>query len=235
MPQVETNENMYYSVDVGPVHFIAFSTEHYFSLEDVFVEIQYNWFIADLEKANKNRDKVPWIIMYGHRPLYCSNANEPPYPPKARGAADPAPDPECTEEAQWLREGMDFFGYRAFGIEKLMYQYGVDLYIAGHMHSYERTFPVYNNAVMNGTQSAYQNPRATVHIITGSAGCDEGIEKYLPTGLGPWSAFRSSTYGYGHLTVHNTTHLHWEQLLDASGQVLDEFWLEQQTHKPFHL
>ena len=48
MPMVDENENMYYSIDVGPIHFIAFSTEHYFSLEDPFVGIQYEWFLNDL-------------------------------------------------------------------------------------------------------------------------------------------------------------------------------------------
>ena len=29
--------------------------------------------MADLAAANQKRDKVPWVIAYGHRPMYCSN------------------------------------------------------------------------------------------------------------------------------------------------------------------
>ena len=34
---------------------------------------QIEWLINDLEKANKNRNKIPWIIVYGHRPMYDKN------------------------------------------------------------------------------------------------------------------------------------------------------------------
>jgi len=243
MPMVDDYENMYYSVDVGPIHFIAFSTEHYFSLEDPFVGLQYDWFVNDLIKANQNRDKVPWIIMYGHRPLYCSDAdlpssNKPKNIPKKEEddvtAPDPPPSQDCSYEAEKLRDGFDWFGVKIYGIEDLLYKYGVDLYLCGHEHSYERLFPVYHSKVMNGSLAQpYYNPRAPVHIITGSAGCKEGLERFGPHGLGPWSAFRSSTYGYGRLTVYNSTTLHWEQVLASTGQIIDEFWMTNTNHGRF--
>ena len=33
-----------------------------------------SWFEADLAKANANRAKVPWIVVHGHRSVYCSIA-----------------------------------------------------------------------------------------------------------------------------------------------------------------
>ena len=66
----------------------------------------------------------------------------------------------------------------------------------------------------------------------GSAGCSEGLEYFGDTG-GPWSAFRSATYGYARMLVANSTHLHWEQLLDSTGEVLDEMWLVTNKHGPF--
>jgi len=262
MPMVDYNENMYYSVDVGPIHFIAFSTEHYFSLEDPFVGIQYEWFINDLIQANQNRAKVPWIIMYGHRPMYCSNISlRPPvegfrdeaqrqkrreYEDLAQqkfmaGAdnkfnrADPPPSQDCSSEAEQIRDGFDWFGVRIFGVEKLLYDYGVDLYICGHEHSYERMFPVYNGKVMNGSLAhPYVNPKGTVHLVSGSAGSKEGLENFGSRGMGPWSAFRSSTYGYARMTVYNTTHLHWEQVLDSTGEIIDQFDLIADKHGPFN-
>jgi len=109
---------------------------------------------------------------------------------------------------------------------------GVDMYICGHEHSYERLWPVYDGIVHNGTLSPYTNPTAPVHIITGSAGNRENLDSFGPA-LGPWSAFRSSTYGYGRMKVFNSTHIHFEQILADKGTILDEFWLIQENHGPF--
>ena len=71
------SENMFYSFNVGPIHFISISTEFYYFLNYgiKMVANQYNWFVQDLEKANlpQNRAKQPWIILIGHRPMYCSS------------------------------------------------------------------------------------------------------------------------------------------------------------------
>ena len=48
----------------------------------------------------------------------------------------------------------------------------VDIAIWAHEHNYERFWPMYNYTVMNGTTNKdqpYNNARATLHIITGSA------------------------------------------------------------------
>jgi len=55
-------------------------------------------------------------------------------------------------------------------LEPLLYEYGVDLELWAHEHSYERLYPIYNYTVCNGSaQSPYKNPRAPVHVVTGSA------------------------------------------------------------------
>lgn len=64
-----------FSFEVGPVHFVVFSTEFYFYTQYGYhqIENQYKWLISDLKKANLNREKVPWIITMAHRPMYCSD------------------------------------------------------------------------------------------------------------------------------------------------------------------
>jgi hypothetical protein len=61
--------NLYWSMDYNLAHFIGFSSEHDFAPGS----LQYNFIQADLEKANQNRENVPWIVMFMHRPLYCHN------------------------------------------------------------------------------------------------------------------------------------------------------------------
>lgn len=51
-----------------PCPVLAFSTEHPFYNGTA----QNAWMEADLKAANANRENVPWIFMYGHRPFYCS-------------------------------------------------------------------------------------------------------------------------------------------------------------------
>ena len=79
-----------FSFDLGPVHFVGLSTEYY-GYYGIYgkgpVLTQYAWLQKDLQvraksanskmvppqQANKNRDKLPWIVAYHHRPFYCSN------------------------------------------------------------------------------------------------------------------------------------------------------------------
>lgn len=64
-------ESLFYSFDVGPVHFIAFSTEFYYFLNYGLKSVanQFNWLEEDLRAANENRELRPWIITIGHRPM----------------------------------------------------------------------------------------------------------------------------------------------------------------------
>ena len=63
---------------------------------------------------------------------------------------------------------------REYSMEDLFYKHGVDLQFYAHEHSYERLWPVYRWKVCNGTddKQPYHNPRAPVHIVTGSAVSD---------------------------------------------------------------
>lgn len=55
-------------------------------------------------------------------------------------------------------------------MEDLFYTYGVDVYFSGHVHSYERDFPVYRGEL---DPNGYNDPAATTYIMTGGAGNDE--------------------------------------------------------------
>ncbi|XP_072050925.1 acid phosphatase type 7-like [Amphiura filiformis] len=109
---------------------------------------------------------------------------------------------------------------------------GVDLYIGAHEHSYERMWPVYDNKVYNGSMDApYTNPKAPVHIITGSAGNREPQSRLLPRKS--FTAFQSRDFGYTRFFILNSTHIHAEQVSDdKGGQVIDKFTLIKDQHGP---
>ena len=71
----------------------------------------------------------------------------------------------------WVTTDTSFkeFEQMRVSMEPIMFQYGVDVMFNGHVHSYERTNPVYNYAL---------NPCGMVHIVVGDAGNSEG-----PSGL----------------------------------------------------
>lgn len=66
--------NHYYSFDAGPAHVVAWNTEAFFFPEffdEAYVARMYEWLEKDLAAANANRENVPWIVAYSHRPMYC--------------------------------------------------------------------------------------------------------------------------------------------------------------------
>ncbi|XP_072545878.1 acid phosphatase type 7 isoform X3 [Salminus brasiliensis] len=195
-------ESLWYSWNIGSAHIISFSTEVYFYLEyglDLLFE-QYKWLKSDLEEANKpeNRAIRPWIITMAHRPMYCSDDDH----------------DDCTKFESYVRLGRNDTKPPAPGLEDLFYQHGVDLELWAHEHTYERLWPVYNYKVYNGsTDEPYVNPKAPVHIITGSAGCREKHDGFIPKPR-DWSAFRSTDYGYTRMHLINSTHIYLEQVSD---------------------
>ena len=155
----------YYAFYLGSALIISFSTElHFFDqyFDQTHQRAQKEWLEALLKNANKEKErkKHPWIIMFAHRPMYCSNKHK-----KDR----------CRKDTKKLRKALEY----------LLRKYGVDLAIWAHEHSYERFFPVYNGKTANGSDSEqYKNPKATVHLVNGAAppinGCSRSTSPRLP-------------------------------------------------------
>ncbi|KAM7349002.1 acid phosphatase type 7 isoform 2-T2 [Cochliomyia hominivorax] len=215
-------ENLFYSFNLGPIHFIGFSTEVYYYLQLGLkpLVLQYKWLEEDLIEANKpeNRAKQPWIITFGHRPMYCSNDN----------------GDDCSHYSTVVRQGLPILG--AFGLEELFFKYAVDVEIWAHEHCYERLWPLYNYTVYNGSLAEpYHNPKAPVHIITGSAGNKEGREPFFKN-IPKWSAYHSQDFGYTRLKAYNSSHLYFEQVSDdKNGDIIDKFWIIKDQHESYEI
>jgi len=209
-----SNTNWFYSFDISYVHFVGFSTEVYYHADlNATLDYQYRWLQKDL--SNVDRAKTPWVILFGHRPMYCSNVDD---------------MPDCSTDAKTLRWGVN----GTYPMEDLLMEYNVDLFFTAHEHSYERTWPVYRGTIdSNQTNHTYYNAKYPVHIVTGAAGCQEDLDYYDDVFYGPWSVIRSSSYGYGHLSIINSTHLLWRQFLAEGQEGQDELWLTKDKNHRF--
>ncbi|CAJ0564159.1 unnamed protein product, partial [Mesorhabditis spiculigera] len=164
----KVNDNQFWSFDLGPVHFVGLSSEyHNYNMYDQ-AQKMVEWLKADLAKT-----KQPWIIAMIHRPMYCS----------ARCDAF---------ENTVLKKGAN----KLPAIEPILGEYGVDMLFAGHKHYYERLFPIYNDRATVYKDAAHiKDAKATIHFVTGSAGCHTHIDDvdYKPL---PYSAYHSERYGF---------------------------------------
>jgi len=100
--------------------------------------------------------------------------------------------------------------------EEIFYQHKVDLVINGHVHAYERTQPLYKGII---------TPDAPVYITNGIGGTEEGFADHWNP-QPPWSVYRQATsWGFGAMSIFNSTHLYWESRRMNDSMVDDEFWL----------
>ncbi|EKX51016.1 hypothetical protein GUITHDRAFT_161772 [Guillardia theta CCMP2712] len=105
------------------------------------LEQQKKWLEEDLRLVD--RSVTPWVMVVGHRPMYFTGI--------LPGAADD------QQVAQELREAF----------EPLLMLYKVDVVLAGHHHSYQRTCPIYHGECQKTGDGGYAAP---VYLVTGNGG-----------------------------------------------------------------
>jgi hypothetical protein len=134
---------------------------------------QAAWAAADL--AAVDAVATPWVVAVIHRPIYSAALLE---------WADHSPGSKLSADWEPL-----FLGR-------------VDLVLAGHIHSYDRTHPVHNGSVVGpippANASVYRDPRAPLYVCAGTSGAlPENVFVEPPP---VWSAARhNGVFGYGRL------------------------------------
>ncbi|KAF0683137.1 Aste57867_24825 [Aphanomyces stellatus] len=160
---------------------------------------QYKWLARDLNAVDRAR--TPWIIVMMHGPWYSSNRAH----------------QNKIEPQHAMRRDM----------EDLLFDHRVHLVLAGHVHSYERTLPVYKNDL---------TVNAPIYITIGDGGNREGLaDKYI-TPQPTWSAFREARYGYGLLHVKNHSHMlfEWHEDETNEAKVRDSVWIHHTAKRKQH-
>jgi len=150
-------KSQYYSFDYGGVHFLMMSTEVLYEKDSP----QYEFVSNDLKHASEN-SKTKWIIVANHRTIY------PPY----YGA--------IALDAEIGKKFRDAY-------HPLFDLYRVDLVLQGHVHYYQRTYPLKYNAINPDVptitdfhKNHYIKPVGPVFLTIGTGGVELGRPDNIP-------------------------------------------------------
>jgi len=182
---------LYYSFNYGNAHFVALDSESILDIPKIS-DKQLGWVENDFKSVD--RKKFPWIIVFLHRPIYCSN-------------------PDSVD----CGEGNGTFAlYLRKKLEPLFVKYNVDIVFTAHKHDYERMWPVYGG----NPKFTYNNPNLPTYILSGAGGNREGNTGFNPN-RPSWSASAMSRWGFGIMTIYNNTHLDWSFYSPDQGTPID--------------
>ena len=191
----------YYSFNVQNVHILTMSTEQPF----VVGSKQYNFVLDDLKSAATN-PSTKWIIVNLHIPLYTS--------------PNTCIEFTCAGHKS-LRETY----------HPLFDKFGVDIVLEGHVHNYQRTYPIVCNpknlsspTITSASENNYNNPEGQIYVIVGTGGVNlQGL-----TGQTPYMASQQDSK-FGVLAMHFSENKLNANFISNNGSVLDQFNITKRT------
>jgi hypothetical protein len=237
MPGKETGGvgNMWYSFDYGLVHFISLDGETDFANSPEYP------FARDLKKGetrpmrnetyvtdsgpfgavtnytdNKAYEQIQWLA----KDLAAINRNNTPWVIA------------MTHRPMYSSQVSSYQKYVRAAFEPLLLQYGVDAYLSGHIHWYERLFPLtatgtIDTASIKDNSTYYVNPgKSMTHIINGAAG---NLESHSTIDAGKilniTAVLDQEHYGFIKLKVTNAKKLEFSYIQGADGKTRDSVTL----------
>jgi predicted phosphodiesterase len=142
----------YYAFTYGNARVIVMDSDHssYSSGSS-----QYNFVISELQSAAQNSN-IKWIIVYLHKQMYTS--------------------PNTCGSGSCSNTGSDATNLRNIYHAKFD-QYGVDVVLNGHVHNYQRTFPIKYDpgspsspTITSTASTEYSDPTGEIFAIVGTGG-----------------------------------------------------------------
>jgi hypothetical protein len=193
----------YYSFDINNVHVLTMATEEKFNTNSE----QYNFVVNDLRKAANNPD-IKWIIVTMHYPFYSS--------------PNTCKESDCAGN----KESRDIF-------HPLFDKYGVDLVLQGHVHNYQRSYPLKFNQtsspepiVTSTAKTDYKNPNGVIFAIVGTG----GVNLHGLSGSTPFMAYQQDSK-FGILDMHVSDNQLDAKFISNSGATLDHFSISKTVKK----
>lgn len=161
---------LFYSVDVGPVHIVVVDDFWVGSSGDAnYAATLKAWLDKDLDAANKNRASVPWIMAMHHHGEFSSSNHG---------------------------QDADVLAGRAFFVP-IWDQYHVDLVVDGHDHNYERTKPLTGPADNPTIQASPKD--GTVYVVCAGSGApaySKGMSSFTEFSYDFKTTGIAGVYGY---------------------------------------
>jgi len=98
----------------------------------------------------------------------------------------------------------------------LLEAYGVDVVFSGHDHLYERSFPIFDEQVVDSDPDTYINPAGPIYVVTGGGG-----KSLYEAGAEYWTAYTESIYHYVKIDIQPGGSL-LLQAISNDGDIIDE-------------
>jgi hypothetical protein len=193
----------YYSYDINNVHVLTMATEEEFEPNSD----QYNYVVNDLRKAANNPD-IKWIIVNMHNPFYSS--------------PNGCKDSDCEGDKEYRESFHPLFD-----------KYGVDLVLQGHVHNYQRSFPLKFNQessskplVTSISKTDYENLNGAIYAIVGTGGVNlHGLSDKVP-----FMAYQQDSK-FGILYMHFSDNKLDAKFVTNEGSTLDHFSISKTVKK----
>ena len=140
----------YYSFNYNNAHILVLDTDR---VSYSSGSAQYNFAKNDLQKSSQNSN-IKWIIVYLHKPLYTS--------------------PNTCSSSSCSNTGSTAKALRSV-YHSMFDKYGVDVVLQGHVHNYQRTYPVkYDGTstptITSSSSTNYNNPSGEIFVTVGTGG-----------------------------------------------------------------
>jgi hypothetical protein len=160
--------NTYYSFTYGNVRVIVMDTDH-----DSYSKgsAQYNFVISQLSQASTDPN-IKWIIVYMHKQMYTSS--------------NTCSSSSCSNTGSDATNLRNIY-HSQFG------KYGVDVVLNGHVHNFQRTFPIkYDSGspsspiVTSSATTDYFDPYGQIFALVGTG----GVNIHALSGKSSWVKYQ---------------------------------------------
>ena len=113
--------------------------------------------------------------------------------------------------------------------ETLLYKYGVDLAVFGHVHNSQSIVPIYNGTA---DPNGFQNPTAPYYVVAGGAGNIEGLSS--ASNPPSYVSFAYDTdFSYATIQLADKNHMNIKFIRSYTGEVLDSTTLYKKHSQQF--
>ncbi|EAR99677.2 ser/thr phosphatase family protein (macronuclear) [Tetrahymena thermophila SB210] len=194
-PRYSITKNDYYTLTFGEVLIVGLNTNKFIrdpttnkfiSFDQEYLKNLFQWFDDTMKQI---KDNYRWIIVFSHQNIHCF---------EDYAASSCYSNPKIFAE-----------------LEDLLVKHKVDIYMAGHVHAYERIHPNYrgepkfkesDQCYLNKC-SSYTKPSAPVYVVDGTGGTTHYFPQ--PSGYpgGNLTVASDRSLGFSTFTVKNKTHL----------------------------